>query len=186
LLTAAYFDLENTNVAVSDPNNPSGSIATGLQENQGVELEAVGQVTENLQLRGQYTYNDAEVARDTNAARVGNQLPLTPDHSASVWVRYDFPSFPSILGSGSEDQVSLAGGAIYVGDRFVSVANGIELTSYTRFDVNARYELSEDTAFDLNIKNITDERYFTGGNAFGRSVTPGQPFTVGLRLSHRF
>jgi iron complex outermembrane receptor protein len=184
LLSAAYFDLENTNVAVADPNNPTGSVPAGVQENQGFEFEAVGQLTENLQVRGQYTYNDARVTRDPSLA--GNALGLTPDHSGSIWLRYDFPSFPGILGQETADRFSVGGGVIYVGDRFVSTNNSIELTNYTRVDVNARYVLNEDTTFDLNIKNVTDERYFTGGNAFGRSVTPGQPFTVGLQLSHRF
>ncbi|GEM_PF-3270454 len=181
LLTAAAFEVENENVGVDDPNAPSGQIAVGKQTNQGVELEAIGGLTDNLQLRAQYTYNDSEIEDDPQ--RTGNELQLTPDHSASAWLRHDAVSVPGI----DEQRLTLAGGVVHVGDRFVSVDNNIELSSYTRADLKAAYDFAQGTELELNIRNVTDEEYFVGGDAFGLgSVLPGQTRTFSLELSHTF
>jgi len=180
----AWFDLENTNVGVTDPGDPANDIAIGKQQNQGVELEVIGELTPNLQVYGQYTYNDTEIVEDID--RQGNKLPLAPSHSGSLWLRYDLPMFASPLVSNARDQLTLAGGVVFVGDRFATVDNVIELTSYARFDLMARYVLAEKTSVQLTVQNVTDERYFTGGNTFGGSVTPGQPLTVIASITHEF
>ena len=181
LVTAAVFEVENENVGVDDPNAPSGQIAVGKQTNEGIELEAVGGLTENLQLRAQYTYNDSEIEDDPQ--RDGNDLQLTPDHSASAWLRHDAVPVPGLEGR----RLTLAGGVVHVSDRFVSVDNNIELSSYTRADLKAAYDFAQGTELELNIRNVTDEDYFVGGDAFGLgSVLPGQTRTFSLELSHTF
>jgi len=181
LLTAAVFDIENQNVGVSDPNAPSGSIAVGEQQNQGVELAAVGALSDHLRLRAQYTHNHSEITDDPQ--REGNELALTPEDSASVWLRRSALPLPGVGGN----KLTLAGGLVYVGDRFASVNNGIELSSYSRLDLKARYNVSEATSVELNMQNVTNETYFTGANSYGLgSVYPGQTRTLGLELNHEF
>ena len=192
LLTGAFFDLESSNVGVDDrstPMNQSDRVAIGLQESKGLEFEAVGKLLPGVQARAQYSYNDAEVVRDPD--RVGNELQLAPDHSGSLWLRYNFPKFSGPFPWGNnEDQLSLAAGVVYVGDRFATIDNQVKLTSYARFDLSGRYRIGGRTEFTINLKNVTDERYFTGGESFqggtNASVLPGQPFTVALGLTHEF
>jgi outer membrane receptor protein involved in Fe transport len=97
--------------------------------------------------------------------------------------------FSSPLVKNASDRLTLAGGLVYVGDRYATENNQIELTSYVRLDLMARYELAENTSFQLNLQNVTDTRYFTGGNidaGFTGSVTPGQPLTVTASVTHEF
>jgi iron complex outermembrane receptor protein len=187
-LTASlvWFDLKNTNVPVT---NLGVTEFIGEQENTGVELEVVGELLPNLQIYGQYAYHDSEILVDDNPNRVGNELQITPTHSGSVWLRYDLPMFSSPLVKNASDRLTLAGGLVYVGDRYATENNQIELTSYVRLDLMARYELAENTSFQLNLQNVTDTRYFTGGNidaGFTGSVTPGQPLTVTASITHEF
>lgn len=180
----AWFDLENTDVAVADTSSPGDQIAIGRQENQGLEFELVGEVLPDLQVIAQYTFNDSEIGDDPQ--RGGNELSLTPEHSGSIWLRYDLPPFSSLFGGGREDRLTLAGGVIVVGDRFTSVDNDIELTRYARLDLMARYAVARDTTFQLSVQNVTDEDFFTGGNSFGGSVTPGAPRTFVFEVAHTF
>jgi len=184
LITASYFDLENTNVAASDPDDPFSSIPIGTQENQGVELEAVGRISDRLQVKAQYTFNDSEVVKDPQ--RRGNELQLTPDNSGSIWLRYETRAFDNPLFPRLSDRLVLAGGAVFVGDRFATIDNQIELRDYTRVDAKARYEMGNGTSVSVKLHNLTGEKFFTGGNTFGGSVLPGQPFTVGVSFSHAF
>jgi iron complex outermembrane receptor protein len=182
--SVVYFNLENQDVGVSDPDNPGASIAIGEQNNQGLELEVIGEILPNFQLYGQYTFNDSEIEDDP--ALSGNELALTPEHSASLWLRYDFPQMTNPLVNKPTDRLTVGGGVVYVGDRFATVSNAIELTSYARVDLMARYVFNENTTAQVNIMNLTDQRYFTGGNTFGGSVTPGQPLTVAFEIAHTF
>ena len=178
-LTLAYFQLENTNVAVADPNNPGASLAVGRQENDGVELEAVGTITSNLQVQGQYTRNDSVIRDDPQ--RNGNELQLAPENSASLWLRYDVPE------QSAAGDLAVFGGVSHVGSRYTDIDNQIELDSYSRADLGARYTFMGGTSAELNVLNVLDERYFTGGNAFGLgSITPGQARTIEVSVSHEF
>jgi len=185
IVTAAWFDLENGNVAVSDPDNPGAVLAVGEQRNEGLELEAVGRLTPNLQARAQYTFNDSSITDDPQ--RAGNELQLTPEDSASAWLRYDVPVNLIPEMPWGSTAVSLTGGIVRVGDRFVDVNNSIELSAYTRIDLGARVVVDRRTEIALNLLNASDQRFFTGGDAFGLgSVTPGQSRTLAASLRHEF
>jgi len=184
IVTAAWFDLENRNVAVADPDNPGAVLAVGEQRNEGLELEAVGRLSSNLQARAQYTFNDSSIVDDPQ--RSGNELQLTPEDSASAWLRYDVPAnwIPEMPWGSTG--VSLTGGIVRASDRFVDVDNSIELSAYTRIDLGARAVLNRRTEVALNLLNASDQRFFTGGDAFGLgSVTPGQARTLSVSLRHR-
>jgi len=184
-LTLAYFNLENSNVSAPDPNNPGSSIGIDELENAGFEVEAVGNLTERLQMQAQYTRNDSEIRND--ASFEGNKLQLTPEDSASLWLNYDLPTGTALDTGLGKGELDLFAGIAHVGERFTGVDNSIELHGYQRTDLGARYTLGGATDFELNLLNAFDERYFTGGNAVGLgSVTPGQARTVQLSMAHEF
>jgi len=184
-VSAAYFRLQNSNVAVQDPNGmPGDQIAIGGQENDGFEFEAVGRLTDRWQLRGQYTRNATEITNDI--LRRGNELALAPEDSASLWLQFRTDRFASPWIDGTSDRLTLGGGVVFVDDRFATVDNAITLTEYTRVDLFAGYELGERTDIRVNLRNVGDERFFVGGNTFGGSVLPGQPFGAVFEVTHRF
>jgi len=188
LVTATYFDVENTNVAASDTTTPDPRdvVAIGEQKNRGVEVEAVGRLHQDLFVRAQYTFNDSEIADDP--VRAGNELAITPDHSGSIWARYDLPRFAPGLFGNKPERFSLLGGFVHVGDRFVSVNNDLRLTDYQRIDLTGRYTVDDRTHIELQLQNLTDSRFFVGGNTDTpiNSARPGQPITVGFTIRHEF
>jgi catecholate siderophore receptor len=100
--------------------------------------------------------------------------PLVPRFSASLWNRW------AVLPG-----VDLALGVIHQDEQFASITNAVALPSYTRVDAAAFYSLSERTSVQLNIENLTDERYwFTAHN--DDNITPGSGVLARLTVSTRF
>lgn len=63
-------------------------MATGEQQNQGVELDVSGEILPGWNIIASYAYIDAEVTED-NTIPVSNRLFNTPEHSASLWTTYE-------------------------------------------------------------------------------------------------
>ena len=59
------------------------------QRSQGIELDITGQVTNNFSLIGSYAFTDARVLVDHGGSTAGNRMPNVPEHSGSLWVKYD-------------------------------------------------------------------------------------------------
>ncbi len=174
-LTAAAFHTEKTNARVTDAN---GFISTiGETRVRGVEVEASGRITSKWSITGGYAWLDAEIVDGgfmnigTTAApnlvpsnTNGKVVPNTPEHSISVWTSYQFtPAF------------NLGGGVQYQSERFANTTNTYTAPDFWRFDASAGWQVTERVALQLNVQNITDERYalrpFT---THGYQVAPGR------------
>ncbi len=87
IINAAYFDLKEENRLVSD-------LLTQISQQgatariRGVELEAVGRVTENIRLMASYTYMDAKYEEHFNAFEAGTPVEGVPRHMAALWGVY--------------------------------------------------------------------------------------------------
>nr|BFE93514.1 hypothetical protein GCM10020185_40500 [Pseudomonas brassicacearum subsp. brassicacearum] len=73
LLTAAVFDLTQKKTTPSPKNNVTRQV--GEVQVRGLELEASGDVTDNLKLIGSYTYNDSEITKGTAAEKKVSAWP---------------------------------------------------------------------------------------------------------------
>jgi iron complex outermembrane receptor protein len=71
----------------------------------------------------------------------------------------------------------------YVGERAGDLDNTFELPDYAVFDASVIYRYGP-LAAQVNIKNLTDEVYFTGRGR--NNVQPGEPLTVIGRLMWNF
>lgn len=89
--TAAAYHLERENVRVAGVA-PGSLIQTGKSEVEGIEIGLVGYVTDQWQIAAGYA-NHGELTSATSATLVaGTNLANLPDHTFSVWNRYDFNS----------------------------------------------------------------------------------------------
>ena len=89
MLTAALFRTIKDNVRVPDPNVTGFNFNGGRQRVQGVELEATGRITPDWSVHLGYAYLDSETLTTDNpnaagSPRIGEDLVVTPRHSASV------------------------------------------------------------------------------------------------------
>ncbi|MBL8497071.1 MAG: TonB-dependent receptor [Nitrosomonas sp.] len=189
-LTFTAFEIFKQNVLTSDISQGPGSgfsIATGEQRSRGFEVDVAGQLLPGLEIIGSYAYIDARITED-NTFIEGSRLPNVPKHQASLWTTYT-------VREGMLKGLGVSAGFLAFGER-----NGIflcqdpevsfcqqpfHLPGYVRVDAaayyrNQAYILNKRTNFiaSVNIRNLLDERYFTGAQNFREIIYTGAPLTV--------
>lgn len=155
-LTAAVFHTRKTNARVTTGNTISNA---GEAEVNGFELSFAGQITDRWNVFGGYTYLDAKQTKegtDTDlnqfgaAGTEGKQLPGVARQSASIWSTYQ------VL-----DDLTLGGGAFFMDKVYANPGNTGHIPSYVRWDAMAKYDINKNLDLQLNVQNLTDERYFS-------------------------
>ncbi len=161
LATAAIFRTEKTNARATDDTGATDTI--GNQRIDGLELTLSGNITDQWSVFGGYTYLDSELVdagffdrgvgatpRFAPSPANGNEFPNTPQNAFSLWTSCAVgPAF--IVG----------GGASHMSRRFADANNRITIPAYWRYDAMASYRLSERVDLQINLLNLTDERYAT-------------------------
>ncbi|SFB58344.1 iron complex outermembrane recepter protein [Rhizobium sp. NFR07] len=157
----AAYDLTQKNVL-----NTVGVVTTqtGEVNVKGIELEGVATLTQGLNLRAAYTYMNAEISGRVND---GNRPANTPEHAASLWLDYTFAEDTALQG------FTVGGGVRYVGSRYGTDANTIELDGNTLLDLALKYERNGYKA-SLNFQNLADEKYVAYCGGFGCSYGDGR------------
>ena len=159
LLTASAFEIRQQNV-LTPSSVPGFNVQQGEIRSRGLEFEARGNVTENLELVGAFTVLDTQVTRSTNLAIIGNRPQAVPDHFGSIWMNYAFRT-------GALDGLTLGGGIRYVGSSFGDDANLLRAPGYTVIDAALRYDLEKlarefrGTELTLNVTNLFDKEYYS-------------------------
>jgi catecholate siderophore receptor len=170
--TFAVYQLDRTNVAITDPNNPTLLMLVDGQRVDGIELGLAGEVTERWQMMAGYAHQDSELR--TPGAQSANELGQVPEHSASFWNRYDLSS-----------KLGFGVGVVYRSDVFVATDNAVTLPSFTRLDGAAFYAISENLRLQFNVENLLDEEYYASAHS-NNNIMPGSPrayrlgFTFGM------
>jgi iron complex outermembrane receptor protein len=156
--------------------------ADGEQENKGVELTAYGELTPGLRLIGGATWMDAKVKRAQSAALEGKSAIGVPEFQANLNVEYDIPALEGL---------TVEGRAAYTGSQAANAANTVELGSWTRFDVGARYAFEaggRPVTLRARIENLADKNQWVavGGYPGANYLTLGAPRTVRLSVTTDF
>lgn len=174
-LTAAVYQLDRKNTAITDPADPLNLILVDGQRSRGVELSAAGQITAQWSVIAAYAYQEAEIkTRQSTTILAGNRIANVPEQSASVWTRYDVtPQFGAGLG------------VIYQGARFTAADNVQEMPDYTRVDAALFYAVNDRIDLQLNVENLLDADYFATAHS-NNNITPGGPRAFRVGLTTRF
>ncbi len=168
----------------------------------GIETELVALLTENLTLRGTYSYNDTEYkdfqSSDNNACTIeetvcavedlkGNEFQLAPKHKASLNLTYAWEML--------DLEWRATGSYMYTGEQYMSAFNNDsydKVDSWDRMDarlsVNTMDQAWEVTAF---VKNISDDRevvYQERPSTVTRTGTQDltEPRTYGVKVRYSF
>ncbi len=173
--TAALYRLDRSNVAITDPADPTRSILIDGQRTEGFELGVTGELTDAWQIVGGYAHQDGEVLRNLSATTLaGARLAQLPEHSISLWNRYSLTS-----------HWSFGIGSIYRSESFTSTDNLVRLPGYARFDGAVFFSVNDNLQVQLNIENLFDKQYFPNAHS-NNNITPGSPLAVRLGLTARF
>mgnify|MGYP001627782540 CR=1 FL=1 len=168
MITAAIYQITESNRKTTDLDNPMFQVQTGEVQTRGVEIEAVGDVTDRLRMTASYNYNQAELSKD-NAGNEDNDLANRPRHLASVWLDYRVPML---------ERLKLAGGVRYIGSEYIDNANSDKNEAYNLVDLAAHYDFGgsmEGFRASVNATNVLDEEHISCEGIYcyrgaGRSV----------------
>lgn len=170
LFTGAIYDLRQENLTVN-LGGALGRRQVGEVTSRGVELGAVAELGEGLNLRASYAYNTTEQI-DPSGANNGNELPNAPDHLASIWLDKDF-------GNGYR----MGGGVRFIGKRKGDLANTYALDAVTVVDLAIGYSRDNMEA-SLNVDNLFDKVYLANCGSFGCYYGEGR--TVSAKVSYKW
>ena len=180
LLGGALYDTRIGNEVIVDPTDNTAYLQSGEKRVRGIELSAIGRVTDAWSLSAGYTLMDADVAQGPAVSADGSaNLAYTPRSAFTGWTSYDF-------GNG----FSIGGGARYNGrmrrgsDSAIGTPAYIE--AYWVADAMASYAFSEAFDLRLNLYNLFDREYVAAINKSGYRYIPGTPRTALLTANFRF
>ena len=155
--TAAAFDIKQKNVVSTTPSAlPEFGTQSGEIEVYGGEVELVARIHDRLSINGSYSYNHSEVLASNVPAEIGQPLPTTPRHKASVFVNYD-------LQTGALKGLGLGGGARHTSSSAGSLPGAFNPVvlygqAATLFDAIVSYDIPG-WRLAVNGSNILDKRY---------------------------
>jgi catecholate siderophore receptor len=172
-LTGAVFRTDKTNPRVADPNLNGAIVLDGLVRVQGIELGAIGRVTDKWQVFAGYTHLESEWLETPVPNMLGKELLNTPHDAFSIWTTYDVTQ-----------QWTVGGGAFYVSDVFGNALNTTAVPSYWRFDAMTSYKITTNILLQLNIYNITNEYYFA--QTYNNWAVPGAGRSAALTVRGRW
>lgn len=147
-LTAAIFRTEKTNTRATDTEGFTQNI--GETRVDGLELGVNGNITEKWAVSAGYTYLDSEIVDDGMGTDDGNQVQNVAKNSATLWTTYALT--PAL---------TLGAGAVAMDKVYGNAANTKYVPGYVRYDAMARYNVNKNVDLQLNVNNLSDERYFT-------------------------
>lgn len=173
--TASVYRLDRGNVAVADPTNPALTHLVDGQRSEGVELSLAGNFTPAWSVIGAYAYQDGEIKQSLSAtARAGARLAQLPEHSFSLWNKYDLTPM-----------WGLGVGVVHRDEIFTSTDNTVTLPSFTRVDAAVFLTLSQRLRAQINVENLFDTDYYLNAHS-NTNITPGSPRAVRLSWTTRF
>ena len=183
--TLALFQTEQQNVAEAAGTFPGSAdsyyTAVDGLTSRGVEAEAVGDLTDRIQLFAGYTYVDIE-DKDGSGAR-----SFVPEHLAQLRATWEVPAVDGLkLGSKIRWQSEItqeqgvATGGPNAGETIVTKQD-----SYAVLDLMASYDFARNWNATLNVNNVTDEKYIESLKKFGASAQGfyGEPANASMTVS---
>lgn len=174
LFTAAVYRLDRENTTAPDPARPGQVLLTGAQRTEGFEAGLSGRLTPRWEVAGGYAWQDAEITRTTAAAPAGRKVPLVPDHTFSLWNRYDVT-----------DRLGVGLGVVHQSRMFTSISNTVTLPGFTRVDAALFFDVTDALRAQVNVENLFDKRYFPTSHG-DNNILPGAPRNVRVSLTARF
>ena len=164
--TIAYFDSEQVR-AVRDSDSGETSEIVGLQVD-GLELEVKGNINDKMSLVFGYSSLDGKTSK-------GGEPREIPDHTLSLFATYEV-----------SDKFGWALGVTQQGESNIGNDKpGLVLPEYTRVDLGAYYQLSDDLSVQMNLENLTDELYFPHSHST-HQASVGEPLNVRFSIRKTF
>jgi catecholate siderophore receptor len=179
-VTAALFDMSQTNIQVADPANANFSIPVGKQRTRGLELTYAGELAPNWELIAGYSAMRGKIEESTEltSARTpfkGNTAALTPRHTLNAWIKHRIGGNYYVAAGGRAESA-----------RYASPDNLTALPGYAVVNLGAGYESSK---FDvtMTLKNLLNRVYYVSAHSGANDYNmPGEPRSLLVSARYRF
>jgi iron complex outermembrane receptor protein len=154
-------------------SKPSGYVTgntygiDGEQRNRGVELSLYGEPLQGVRLLGGITQLDARQIKTSGGSSDGKDAIGVPHQQVNAGVEWDVPALRGL---------TLTGRAIHTSAQYADAANTLELPSWSRFDLGARYITSlgkQALTLRARVDNVADRDYWASAGGY-----PGAGYLV--------
>lgn len=145
-LNIAAYHIVRKNILQEDADDDDYLVSIGKIRSQGIEIDALVDLTSRWAANLSYAYNDVKVTDADDGVYFAN----TPHQQLGLWTRYDFPSITSSIGFGAD----------YVSQQ--KNRNNQTVKAYTVYDASWQTNWN-DWKFQVNIKNLFDKKYAISG-----------------------
>ncbi|HEY4029430.1 MAG TPA: TonB-dependent siderophore receptor [Caulobacteraceae bacterium] len=170
-LQAAVFQTTMLNARVGDPTNPANpQILAGKEQVKGVEIDAIGHLTPQIEIVAGYTHLDSRTLASSDKASVGAPLLNVGPNQANLWLVYE-PAEAWKVGAGLN----------YLDARAADVDDTAHVPAYTTVDAMVSYRVNGHLSLQVNATNLADTYYFANSyfsSPLENHVTPGPGRTV--------
>ncbi|WP_305856116.1 TonB-dependent receptor [Balneatrix alpica] len=182
LATAALFQITKDDVIEggNDSYASGGSLNTGKNRVEGIELGLSGNLTDKLSGQVGVALMNSETLASYNASNIGLPKANFSEKSAHLQLRYQ--ATPKFAFGGNLTYAS----EIFGGQPDAGATSSVRLPSYRVYDLFATYNFSQDLELRANLQNVTDEEYYTAVYRGGSIVYLGDARSANLTLTYKF
>jgi iron complex outermembrane receptor protein len=173
VLNAAVFDVSRNNVAVPVTINGTESVVYDSQRTRGYEASLDARMTDQWRVLANFTAQNAVITDNPQGiTSVGNHPQSVPAYMANLWSTYRF-SVAGVPG------FIVGAGLTYRDKSYSDITNVNSIPSFVIGNALIGYE-APDWGISLNVKNFTNQRYYTEANAAGAIV--GEPLSAFIKV----
>ena len=158
-LSGAIFRIEKMNLRITDPTNQTVSVLDGVARVDGLEVGAVGKVTDRWSVFTGYSYLETAILDTRDLSILNRHLPQTSRHNFTLWTTYEV-----------SPKWTVGGGAVYQSLGWANQQNTAYIPAFWKFDAMVSYKVDDKSTVQLNIYNITDTFYYS--QYFGANAVP--------------
>lgn len=194
-LTAALFRSTNENEIAT--NADGSSVPIGEKQVEGLELGAVGALTDKWQISAGLAFMDNEITRgnrtvdnpttpanEASGNNEGGAIQWSPETTFTLWNSYTFDS-GLVIGGGARYIDTMVSSSI-VNETAQSTRSMLEFGDYWVLDAMASYPINKNISLQLNVLNLTDEEYIGSLNSGGSRYYPGAPLSARVGVNFAF
>jgi len=170
LLGASVFQIDRPN-AITDPITTIYSL-DGIQRNRGLELSATGEAAPGLRLMTSATFYDAKQHQTAGGVNEGKKATGVPKNAFNAGVDWDLPWVAGL---------SVNARGIHTAELAQNVTNTVKISSWSRFDIGARYRavvMGKPVVLRANIENVGNKRYWLSSSTLATVGTAAAARTV--------
>ncbi|MWD30170.1 TonB-dependent siderophore receptor [Aquicoccus sp. SCR17] len=181
LVTFSAFDIRRENVSQSLVNGGTFDSRTlGEVSSRGFEVEADVALSEELRFSAAYTDMNVEIESFASDPSIEGNTPQS--------VMQKFGSLQLAYRPSQVAGLELRVGAQYLGDSYADNSNSLPIDNTWLYSAGATWDFAQDWSADLNVTNLTDERYTAScQTSFGTSSCwQGEGRVVSFGLTRSF